>query len=133
MDVIRVFREGLFEREMSKMKGPHRPGSGRPSRILQENQCPVCDPILITKAHGVLESAAYSRIGAHFQKPRKAGSQQDVPSFNGLIPGFVHAFKPTISLIRWVTSGLRPSPAASWSRYFFSAGVSTSIASREAA
>jgi hypothetical protein len=46
---------------------------------------------------------------------------------------YVHACKPTMSLIRWVTSGLIPSPAASWSRYFFSAGVSTSIASREAA
>ncbi len=46
---------------------------------------------------------------------------------------YVQACRPTISLIRWVTWGLIPSPAASWSRYFFSAGVSTSIASREAA
>ena len=47
---------------------------------------------------------------------------------------YVQACRPTMSLIRWVTSGLNTEPGpASWSRYFFSAGVSTSIASREAA
>ena len=69
------------------------------------------------------QTALMDRVQAVVEELRKKGGE--------LFCG--HACKPTISLIRWVTSGLIPSPAASWSRYFFSAGVSTSIASSEAA
>jgi len=69
------------------------------------------------------QTALMDRVQAVVEELRKKGGEL----FN------VQACRPTMSLIRWVTSGLIPSPAASCSRYFFSAGVSTSIASSEAA